>query len=272
VTAPTTQLLNAAVEVGWTLECGEESLVGERLGASDIAGSRSDVLVRVVLADGRRFQAVLTPESPTFEIPARESRLAVGRSYGALGVAHILAGWDHLLFVIGLVLLVSGGGRLVKTVTAFTLGHSVTLSLAVLGFVRVPQAAAESMIALSIFVLAVELARDAALPPTLLGRRPWAMAAAFGLLHGLGFAGALAESGLPPGEIPLALASFNLGIELGQLAIVVVTLALRAALARVPWRWPDRLTLAPAYAIGALAAFWLYDRAAPALHAVISWG
>jgi hypothetical protein len=271
VGTPSIQLVDTALEARWKLDCGGQSLVGTRIGATDIASSRADVLLRAVLADGRRFETVLTPEAPDFELRERQSRIEVARAYASLGVSHILAGWDHLLFVLGLVLLVTGRGLLVKTVTAFTLGHSITLSLAVLGVVRVPQAPVEAAIAFSIFVLARELGRGTEGPPTLLGRSPWAMAACFGLLHGLGFAGALAAAGLPAGEIPLALASFNVGIELGQLVFILAVTAVRAALARMPWQWPQRATLVPAYVIGSLAAFWLFERTASVLQALTRW-
>ena len=153
--------------------------------------------------------------------------------------------------------------------TAFTLGHSVTLSLAVLRVVRVPQAPIEAAIALSIFVVAWELAHETERPPTALGRTPWAMAACFGLLHGLGFAGALSAAGLPAGDIPLALGSFNVGIEIGQLVFVLAVAGARVGLARLPWRWPRAATLVPAYVIGTLADFWLFDRTAPLLHGLI---
>jgi len=160
-------------------------------------------------------------------------------NYAALGVEHILTGPDHLLFVLGLVLLVAGTRRLLATVTAFTVGHSVTLSLAVLGFARVPPGPTEVLIALSVYALAVELARDAR-RPTLMRRLPWLVAAGFGLLHGLGFAGALRQAGLPAGDVPLALAAFNAGVELGQLlfiaAVLVVRRAVRLAPAPLP-RW-----------------------------------
>ncbi len=269
--SPATHVIDTALEARWMLDCGGKSLVGASIGASDIAASRADVLLRIALADGRRVQTVLTPDAPDFEVPERQSRSDVARAYAALGMGHILTGWDHLLFVLGLLLLVSGRSLLVKTVTAFTLGHSVTLSLAVLGVVRVPQAPAEAAIALSILVLACELPRFSTEPLTLLRRYPWAMAAFFGLVHGLGFAGALAAAGLPQGEIPLALGAFNVGIELGQLAFVLVALAVRAALVRVPWRWPVPVSLIPAYVIGSLAAFWLLDRATPLVLALTPW-
>src|SRR6185295_4271413 len=144
----------------------------------------------------------------------------VAASYLRLGIEHILTGFDHLLFVLGLCLLIAGRRPLLWTLTAFTAGHSVTLSLAALGFVHVPQAPAEAAIAVTIVILARELARPST-TPRLLRRRPWAMAALFGLLHGLGFAGALADIGLPAGDIPLALFSFTVGIEIGQIAFVL---------------------------------------------------
>jgi hydrogenase/urease accessory protein HupE len=249
----------AAFEAGWTLDCGDTPLVGMRFGARGIGASGADVLLRIALADGRSLHGILTADEPGFVVPARQGRASVAASFVRLGVEHILGGWDHLVFVLGLVLLVGGGRGLVATITAFTAGHSVTLSLAVLGIVPLAQPAAEAAIALSILVLAVELGRNRGEPVSLLRRRPWAMAAAFGLLHGLGFAGALAETGLPAGEVPLALASFNVGIELGQLAFVGAVLC-AAAVTRGLGRQRERVALVPAYAIGALAAFWLFER------------
>jgi hydrogenase/urease accessory protein HupE len=252
---------DTGVVVRWVIDCAG-GLVGQTLRVEGIAASQANVLVRLVLADGRAIRHVLTAEQPSFVVPAREGALNVLVSYGRLGVEHILMGYDHLLFVLGLVLLVGGGRRLLETVTAFTLGHSVTLMLAVLGLVRVPQSPIEAGIALSIYVLAVELAPRESRKPTLLVRAPWLMAGLFGLLHGLGFAGALAQVGLPQGEIPLALFAFNLGIEAGQLAFVGVVLAVWAALRALPVRWPSRVAYVPAYAIGTLAAFWFFQRLA----------
>jgi hydrogenase/urease accessory protein HupE len=250
----------AALIERWTVDCGPGALVGSRIGVTGIAESRTDALLRVVLADGRAVRQVLSAENPSFVVPERERPLDVLRSYLALGVDHILTGLDHLLFVFGLVLLVRGGRRLLWTVTAFTAGHSVTLSLAVLGFVDFRPEPVEALIALSILVLAVELTHPRDRDPTLLRRYPWAMAAGFGLLHGLGFAGALAEVGLPAGEIPLALFSFNLGIEIGQVAFVVAVLLSGRLLAPVILRLPARTGWAAPYAIGSLAAFWFFER------------
>jgi hypothetical protein len=198
------------VVMEWTLSC-PGALAGRTLAIEDIASSKAAVLLRVELADGRRLLHVLGPDDPPFVVPARQSRAAVARSYGGLGVEHILTGPDHLLFVLGLLLLVGGGRPLFWTVTAFTAGHSVTLSLAVLGYVNFPAGPNEVLLAVSIFVLATELARRAP-APSWRSRRPWWMACALGLLHGFGFAGALAQIGLPSVDIPLALLAFNVGI------------------------------------------------------------
>jgi hydrogenase/urease accessory protein HupE len=241
----------------WTVDCGPAGWTGEQIAVSQLAKAGSDVLLRVSLADGRTFQSVLRPAAPAFRLPALQSRTGVAASYLSLGVEHLLTGWDHLAFVLGLVLLVPDRRRLLGTITAFTLGHSVTLSLAALGFVRLPPAPLEAAIAASIFILALELSRDR---PTVLGRRPWWMAAGFGLLHGLGFAGALAQVGLPAEEIPLALFSFNVGIELGQIAFVTLLLLLGLALRPLQSRLPAWSAAVPTYCIGSLAAFWTLDR------------
>jgi hydrogenase/urease accessory protein HupE len=197
-------------------------------------------------------------------VPERASALGAFRDYLRLGVLHIATGFDHLLFVFGLVLLANSARRQVWTVTAFTAGHSVTLSLAALGVVRVPTAPIEVAIAATILALALELARGEPAPGKegALRRRPWAVAFTFGLLHGFGFAGALAEVGLPQEEIPVALFSFNLGIELGQLAFVALVLVLRRALAPALSRAPAWIVRAPVTAIGALAVYWCLDRTA----------
>ena len=240
------------------LDCGAAGLVGREVSVAGIAETKADVLLRVELADGRSFRKVLTAAEPALVIPERESRATVFGDYLAVGIEHIATGFDHLLFVLGLVFLASGR-KLFWTVTAFTLGHSVTLSLAVLGFAAFPTRPIEAAIAASILVLADELTREG---PTLSRRFPWVMAATFGLLHGLGFAGALAEVGLPAGDIPLALFSFNAGIEVGQLGFVAAVLAVGAAARRASGDRLAALRLAPAYVIGSASAFWLFERLA----------
>lgn len=263
VDRPRERAESTALVQQWEIAC-RAPLAGSTVEVQGIGASRADVVLRVALADGRTFNTVLSAGEPTFEVPLRDAPLAISWSYLALGFEHILTGPDHLLFVLALMLLVGSWPQLVATVTAFTVGHSVTLSLAVLGFVRVSPNPVEALIALSILVMAVELTRDRNAAPTLLRRFPWAVSFSFGLLHGLGFAGALAEIGLPTGDIPLALLSFNIGIEMGQLAFCAAALAAIAAgrrLGAAPG-WPPiwrRPTLA-AYAIGSLAAFWLIER------------
>lgn len=258
-----------AVIQRWDVACSEP-LTDSIVTVDGIAASKADVILRVALSDGRVFNTVLSAERNSYVVPAREQPGAVMKSYLTLGVEHILTGLDHLVFVLGLMLLVSTRRQLILTVTAFTVGHSVTLSMAVLGFVNAPAAPVEALIAFSILVVAVELARGPGPSPTMMRRFPWAIAFGFGLLHGFGFAGALSEVGLPAGEIPLALLSFNLGIEAGQLLFCAVGLGLYAAIRYLRtryWRLEPGGAVLPAgqrlaaYAIGTLAAFWFIDRA-----------
>jgi hypothetical protein len=246
----------------WMVDCSPAGLVGHRVGVDGLAAVRTDVLLRATLADGTSLRAVLRASEPGLTIPARESRIAVTRAYLGLGGEHILTGWDHLLFVLGLLLLAQGVGPLVKTITAFTLGHSVTLSLTVLHAPLLPTRPIEVAIAGSIFVLAVELTRPPQARRSLVHRFPWLIAAVFGLLHGAGFAGALAEIGLPRREIPLALLAFNAGIELGQLVFVAGVLgARRVARAALP-RLPPWSKWVPIYALGCFSVYWTLQRLA----------
>ncbi len=257
---PEVQQEGTGIRARWRMRC-PGGLTGKSVGVEGIAGSQADVLLRITLRDGRRIRHVLKAEAPSFTIDADSSRAGVFKDYAALGVEHILRGWDHLLFVLALVLLVGWGRPLLWTITSFTAGHSVTLALASLGVVHVPQAPIEAAIALSIYFLAVELTSVRKGERTLTQRAPWAVAAGFGLLHGLGFAGALAEVGLPTAEIPLALFSFNVGIELGQLAFIGAVLLVVAALRRAPVAWPHWSKAVPAYGIGTMAILWFLQRA-----------
>jgi hydrogenase/urease accessory protein HupE len=246
----------------YAVDCGEAGLEGQRIAVRGLASGGSNALVRVALRDGRRIQAVLHAGDAELRIRARQSALEVGLEYAELGFEHIVSGLDHLLFVFGLLLLASTPRQLVATISCFTLGHSVTLSLAALGYVAFPTGLVELLIALTIVVLALELAKPPSPHPDWMHRAPWAMAAGFGLLHGLGFAGALAEVGLPAQEIPAALFAFNLGIEVGQLAFVALVLALRHAFGAAIRSAPPRLLRVPVYAMGGLAVYWTLDRAA----------
>jgi hydrogenase/urease accessory protein HupE len=249
------------VTLAWTVDCGPEGLAGASVGVDDLAAAKVNALLTLQRLDGERIQAVLTGRSPSVTLPVRASRWEVVRGYGALGIAHILTGPDHLLFLVGLLLLVSSRRLLVQTITAFTVGHSVTLSAAALQVASVPSRPVEVLIAGSVLALAVELARDVE-RPTLLRRFPWLMAVGFGLLHGFGFAGALAEAGLPAGHVPLALAAFNGGIELGQLAFVGAVLIAATGLARWLPATAARSLPVGVYGMGVLAAFWCFERVA----------
>jgi hydrogenase/urease accessory protein HupE len=244
---------------GAFLDCRPDGLNGE-IAIADFASASSRVITRVTWLDGRDLVAVLTREAPNLGVrsvraPGAE-HLRTMLDYTRLGVEHILTGLDHLLFVLGLILLVRFGRGLVWTITAFTLAHSLTLSAAVLGLVSVPDAPVDAVIALSILLLAVECAK----PRDSLARRlPWVVAFSFGLLHGLGFAGALREAGLPPSETPLALLCFNVGVELGQLAIIAAVGITVLSLGR--WfALRTRLEKVAVYSMGALAACWSIER------------
>jgi hydrogenase/urease accessory protein HupE len=255
-----------SVTLRWVIECADgRGLVGRRIAIRGLEATRIDVLVRVTLDDGRVVSTVLRAGDSEFLIPARPEKSQVMEAYTGLGFEHILSGPDHLLFVLGLVLLVVGVRPLVKTVTAFTVGHSLTLSIVALGLVRVPSSLIEILIAGSVLLLAVELSAERPERPSLLRRKPWLMAFGFGLLHGMGFASALAEIGLPDDEIPLALFAFNVGIELGQLVFVAVILLFAAALGGRLATMPRWLQRAPAYAIGSLAFYWMLQRTASIL-------
>jgi HupE / UreJ protein len=242
---------------------------GQPLSASDIVHlpwQRQGVMIAAHWLDGSAGRRFFTRSGAGIEVRLDALRASSGsfadaaRRYLALGVEHILLGIDHLLFVLGLLLIVRGPWMLIKTVTAFTVAHSLTLALATLGLVAVPSRPVDAAIALSIVFLAAEILRARQGRVGLTHRFPWLIAFAFGLLHGLGFAGALAEIGLPAGEIPLALLFFNLGVEIGQLMFIGAVLSLRWAAQRLEVAWPAWAEPLPAYAIGTVASFWLIER------------
>lgn len=220
----------------------------------------TDVLVRMERLDGTTRTLRIVPSSPSFMVEAEPGRWEVARTYLALGVEHILLGWDHLMFVLALVILVGGTRRLFWTITAFTGAHSITLAAATLGYVHVPPPPVEACIALSIVFLASEIMHLRAGRPGLTFRQPWLVAFVFGLLHGLGFAGALSEVGLPANAIPVALLFFNVGVEIGQLLFIAGVLAAIAGVRRVSLKPPAWALQAPVYAIGTVAAYWTIDR------------
>jgi len=226
-----------------------------------LKSTSTDVLLRLEFIDGTSQSVLLTPTKESFDIPARQGSLEIAATYTWLGITHILTGMDHLLFVFALLLIVNGMRRLLWTITAFTLAHSLTLAGATLGFVNVPQAPAEAIIALSILFLAIEIVHGKQGRKGAAARWPWLVAFVFGLLHGFGFAGALAEVGLPEQAIPLALVFFNVGVELGQLLFVAAVLVLGYLLHKLKQPklldWSETVVT---YSIGGLSAFWLLER------------
>jgi hydrogenase/urease accessory protein HupE len=247
----------------WTTTCAG-GLVGGELQIEGLENTSTDVLVRFDLADGLTGTQRLTPTETSFVVPTQPDRLEVVRTYSALGVEHILGGIDHLLFVLALLMLVKGVRRIIVTVTAFTLAHSITLAGATLGWIHLPGPPIEATIALSIAFVAAEILRNQQGKPGMTERYPWIVAFAFGLLHGFGFASALQQVGLPQTEIPIALLFFNVGVEIGQLLFIVAVFAIFWLLRRSA-RW-DQLSQAtwtsslPAYVIGSLAMFWVVQR------------
>jgi hydrogenase/urease accessory protein HupE len=244
-----------------TLSC-PGGLEGRTLAVDGLEATMTDVLVRLVRADGRVQAARLTAGSPSLVVEAVPDRLRAAAGYFRIGLEHILLGVDHLLFVLGLLLLVRDRRTLVWTITAFTAAHSLTLAAATLGWARAPAAPLNAAIALSILFLGPEVLRARAGKTSLTIRNPWVVSFAFGLLHGFGFASGLAALGLPPGEVPLALLLFNVGVEAGQLLFVALVLLLAASFRVLEVRWAGWARSLPAYAVGSLGAFWTIQRTA----------
>jgi hypothetical protein len=241
-------------------------LAGKAIEFPNLTASRIDVLVRVERSDGTAQVGRVLPLTPRFVVTASPSAFEVAQTYTVLGIEHILTGFDHLLFVLALLILVQGARRLIATITAFTLAHSLTLFAATLGWLNVPGRPVEAVIALSIVFVAGEIVHARQGRPGLTQRRPWIVAFSFGLLHGLGFAGALAEVGLPPLSIPMALLFFNVGVEIGQLIFIAVVLGVIAVARGIGHRLkvdaPSWWWRVPPYAIGGVASFWVVQRVA----------
>lgn len=254
-------LADSRLERRW-IEAGPEGLTGKRIEFPGLQYTITDAVVRVSLLDGRNWMVIARPGQPWVDIEAAPGSLALAGDFLRQGMYHILSGPDHLLFVLGLLLLVATPWMLVKTITAFTVAHSITLAAATLGFVEPPAPPIEAAIALSIMFLALEIFKARRGETSFTIRHPWVVAFAFGLLHGFGFASALSHAGLPPGDVPLALLFFNVGVELGQLAFVAAVLLLMRASRAFLKRLPPRAGLLPAYVIGTLGAFWLLQRLA----------
>jgi hydrogenase/urease accessory protein HupE len=235
-------------------------LNGGTIAIDGLAATMTDVLVRIEFTDGTAWTQRLKPSVPAAVIPKTASRLQTAGVYLKLGIEHILSGVDHLLFVLALIILTRGGWKLAKTVTAFTLSHSVTLTAATLGFVHVPQRPVEAVIALSIVFVAAEILRMRRGIKSLTLSAPWIVAFSFGLIHGLGFAGGLRDAGLPVRHIPTALLFFSMGVESGHFLFIGVVLSLIALVHRTYLPVPQWAQLVPAYAIGGVAMFWVIQR------------
>lgn len=255
----TPQLVGPAVVAKGKVTCSKP-LDGAIVGLRGMEPGSTDALLRVAPLNRPVQTERLTPGSSTFTVSGVPDRWQVARTYFVIGVEHIVAGFDHLLFVVALVLLLQRGWSVVAAATAFTLAHSITLAGTTLGLIGLPQAPVEATIALSIVFLAVEIVKAKPGEPRLSERLPWMVAFLFGLLHGFGFAGALREIGLPETDVPMALLTFNLGVEAGQLLIIAVTVAMLAALARYAPQARRPAIIASTYLIGAIASFWFIER------------
>ncbi len=255
----TPRLSGPAVVATGKVTC-RKSLAGATVGLKGMEPGSTDALLRVAPLDRPVQTERLVPGNSSYTVSTVPDGWQVARTYFVIGVEHILAGFDHLLFVIALVLLLQRGRAVVAAATAFTLAHSITLAGTTLGLFGLPQAPIEASIALSIVFLAVEIVKAKPGKPRLSERLPWVVAFLFGLLHGFGFAGALREIGLPETDVPVALLTFNLGVEAGQLLIIAATLSALAALARFAPKVQRPAVIASTYLIGAIASFWFIER------------
>jgi hypothetical protein len=245
----------------WQVQC-PGGLSGKTIAVDGLASSLTDVLVRLESSDGPTQTVRLNAARTSFVVQENVSWRQLAAAYTSLGVEHILLGVDHLLFVLGLMIIVRSISMLVKTITAFTIAHSITLGLAVCGVVNAPSRPVDVAIALSIAFLGAEILHTRRGRPGLTFRYPWIVAFAFGLLHGLGFAGALTDLGLPAADIPVALLFFNVGVELGQLGFVALVLAMSRSFRILEIHWARWTETIPAYTVGTLGAFWAIQRTA----------
>jgi hypothetical protein len=259
---PSVQELSDSLLERRAVDASPAGLAGKRIEFPGLQLTITDVLVRVELLDGRTVQSIVRPSQPWVEIAASQTRWELMGTYVVEGLRHILFGADHLLFVLGLLLIVGNGWMLVKTVTAFTVAHSITLAIATLGVADVPALPLNAAIALSILFLGPEIVRVWHGQTSFTIRHPWVVAFVFGLMHGFGFATALTSAGLPRHDLPLALLSFNVGVELGQLGFVALILAMSFSFRVLEVRWPRWVVALPGYTVGALGAFWTIQRTA----------
>ena len=260
--APTVEdLADSVVERRW-IDAGPKGLSGRRIEFEGLQLLITDVLVRVEMLDGRKWTAFARATHPWVEIETSQTWLTVAGTYIVDGIRHIVFGADHLLFVLGLLLIVGDRWMLLKTITSFTIAHSITLAIATLGYANAPVVPLNAAIALSILFLGPEIVRSWRGETSFTIQRPWVVAFAFGLLHGFGFAGALTSAGLPRADLPFALLSFNLGVEIGQVGFVLLIVALERSFRVLEIRWPRWIQAMPGYTVGSLGAFWTIQRVA----------
>ena len=255
------ELADSFLERRW-IDAGPNGLDGQRIEFPGLQGTITDVLVRVEMLDGRNWTTIVHPSQPWVDITAAQTRMEVMGTFIVQGIRHILFGADHMLFVLGLLLIVKDRWMLLKTITAFTVAHSITLAIATLGYAEAPVLPLNAAIALSILFLGPEIVRSWRGETSFTIRHPWVVAFAFGLLHGFGFASALTSAGLPKAELPVALLSFNVGVEIGQLSFVALILSLERAFRILEVRWPRWAEALPGYTVGSLGAFWTVQRLA----------
>jgi hydrogenase/urease accessory protein HupE len=262
VASPTVEELADSLVERRRIDAGPKGLAGERIDFVGLQLTITDVVVRIEMLDGRKWTAIARPSQPWVEIAASQTWVAAFGTYFVQGLRHILFGADHLLFVLGLLLIVGDRWMLLKTITAFTIAHSITLAIATLGFASVPVVPLNAAIALSILFLGPEIVRSWRGETSFTIEHPWVVAFAFGLLHGFGFSSALTSAGLPRHELPLALLSFNVGVEIGQIGFVALVLAMERSFRVLEIRWPRWVQALPGYAVGSLGAFWTVQRVA----------
>ena len=261
LTEPTGLFAGGAYAERWSIR-SPNGLTGESIRILGLASTLTDVLVRLEQLDGASQIIQLTASNPSFVVQSSPGLWQVAATYMKIGVEHILLGVDHLLFVLGLLMVVRARMMLLKTITSFTVAHSITLAVATLGYASAPLPPLNAAIALSILFLGPEIVRAWRGQTSLTIRYPWMIAFAFGLLHGFGFASGLSTTGIPQSELPLALLSFNGGVELGQLAFVALVLLLLKSFRVLEMRWPVWVQRTPGYVVGVCGAYWTIERTA----------
>jgi hydrogenase/urease accessory protein HupE len=260
IVQPTERRTVDAIVFKKVVETGQESIEGSIIGFPGLESTITDVYVRLTRLDSTMMTAIVRPTKPFVELRGERTWFATVKEYICLGFHHILMGIDHLLFVLGLLLIVQGRMMLIKTITSFTVAHSITLAIATLGFASIPLPPLNAAVALSILFLGPEIVRSWRGETSVTIKFPWIVAFVFGLLHGFGFASGLSTTGMPRAELPWALLCFNIGVELGQLAFVFLALALAWSFRTLEIRWPRWALAMPGYAVGSLGAYWTIQR------------